>query len=86
MRKPAVVIHGTEDPLIRKAGGEDTFKAIDGAKLLLIDGMGHHTPRRTWGVIIDAIDDVAADAERRVVDTAESADRRRLIRLRDEDS
>jgi pimeloyl-ACP methyl ester carboxylesterase len=44
MRKPAVVIHGTRDPLIRPGGGEDSFNAIEGAKLLLIDGMGHYTP------------------------------------------
>ena len=84
MQKPAVVIHGTGDPLIRPTGGNDTFEAIEGAKLLLIDGMGHYTPRQTWPVIVDAIDDVAAHAERHAAETAESADRRRLIHVRDD--
>jgi pimeloyl-ACP methyl ester carboxylesterase len=71
MRKPAVVIHGTRDPLIRPAGGKDTFDAIEGAKLLLLDGMGHYTPRETWGVIVDAVDDVARKADHRVVEMVE---------------
>lgn len=38
---PALVIHGTEDPLIPIIGGELTAKAIPGAELIAIDGMGH---------------------------------------------
>jgi pimeloyl-ACP methyl ester carboxylesterase len=69
LRKPALVVHGTDDPLIRLPGGKDTFEAIEGAKLLLIDGMGHYTPMKTWGVIVDAVADIAADADRRTVET-----------------
>ena len=61
---PSLVIYGTEDPLIRPAGSEETYNAIPGARLLRIDGMGHYTPRDTWTRIIDAIDEVAAHAER----------------------
>lgn len=38
---PALVIHGTEDPLIPIIGGELTARAIPGAELIAIDGMGH---------------------------------------------
>lgn len=38
---PTLVIHGRDDPLVPLPGGQDTAKHIAGAKLLVIDGMGH---------------------------------------------
>ncbi|MBI9076965.1 MAG: alpha/beta hydrolase [Desulfatibacillum sp.] len=38
---PALVVHGTADTLIPSAHGEATAKAIPGARLLLVEGMGH---------------------------------------------
>lgn len=38
---PALVIHGTEDPLIPMIGGELTAKAIPGAEFIAVEGMGH---------------------------------------------
>ena len=38
---PTLVIHGKDDPLIPYAAGEDTARLIPGAKLELVDGMGH---------------------------------------------
>jgi pimeloyl-ACP methyl ester carboxylesterase len=52
---PTLVIHGTADPLVPDAGGRDTALTIPGARLLLIDGMGHSFPREVWPRIIDAI-------------------------------
>src|SRR3982074_3838018 len=52
---PTPVIHGTVDPLVRPAAGQDTAASIPGAKLLMIDGMGHALPIRMWPEIIDAI-------------------------------
>ena len=52
---PAVVIHGTGDPLISVTGGEATAAAIPGAELVLIDGMGHDLPPPAWEAIVDAI-------------------------------
>jgi pimeloyl-ACP methyl ester carboxylesterase len=57
---PTLVIHGTADPLVPDAHGRDTALAIPGARLLLIEGMGHSFPREVWSRIIDAI---AAHAE-----------------------
>jgi len=34
-------MHGTDDPLLPFACGEDTARRIPGAKLVGIDGMGH---------------------------------------------
>jgi pimeloyl-ACP methyl ester carboxylesterase len=60
---PALVIHGTEDPLVPFAAGQDTANAIPGARLLAIEGMGHDMPRPVWPRMIDAICDLAARAD-----------------------
>jgi pimeloyl-ACP methyl ester carboxylesterase len=41
---PTLVIHGDADPLVRVQGGVDTAKAISGARLEIIPGMGHDLP------------------------------------------
>ena len=62
VRVPTVVIHGTKDPLVRPSGGRATAKAIPGARLLTIEGMGHDLPRQVWPRIIGAISENAARA------------------------
>jgi pimeloyl-ACP methyl ester carboxylesterase len=53
---PALVIHGTRDPLVSGEGGEATAKSIPGARLMVIEGMGHDLPHGgAWPRIIDAI-------------------------------
>jgi pimeloyl-ACP methyl ester carboxylesterase len=52
---PTVVIHGTQDRLVNKSGGRATARAIPGARLVTIEGMGHDLPRGAWPQIIDAI-------------------------------
>jgi pimeloyl-ACP methyl ester carboxylesterase len=61
IRVPTLVIHGTKDRLVNPSGGRATAKAIPGARLLTIPGMGHDLPRAAWPQIIDAI---AANAAR----------------------
>ncbi len=41
---PTLVIHGTDDPLVPPECGRDTAANIPGARLMLIDGMGHDLP------------------------------------------
>jgi pimeloyl-ACP methyl ester carboxylesterase len=53
---PTLVIHGTVDPLVHPMGGRDTAASIPGAKLMMIEGMGHAIPVPMWPQIIDAID------------------------------
>ena len=62
VRAPTLVIHGTVDPLVHPAGGKDTAASIPGAKLLMIEGMGHALPILMWPQIIDAIDEHAKAA------------------------
>jgi len=52
---PTLVIHGSADPLIAPSGGRATARAIPGARLLTIEGMGHDLPRAAWPQLIDAI-------------------------------
>ena len=41
---PTLVLHGTADPLVRPAAGKATAAAIPGARLELVEGMGHDFP------------------------------------------
>jgi pimeloyl-ACP methyl ester carboxylesterase len=52
---PTVVIHGTRDRMVRPSGGRETARAIPGAQLVEIAGMGHDLPPGAWDRIIDAI-------------------------------
>jgi pimeloyl-ACP methyl ester carboxylesterase len=52
---PTLVIHGKNDKLATPSGGRAVAKAIPGAKLLELDGMGHDLPRQLWPQIVDAI-------------------------------
>jgi pimeloyl-ACP methyl ester carboxylesterase len=56
VKVPTLVIHGTVDPLVPPEGGKDTAASIPGAKLLMVEGMGHALPIPMWPQIIDAID------------------------------
>jgi pimeloyl-ACP methyl ester carboxylesterase len=58
---PTVVIHGSEDKLIQPSGGEATAKAIPGAELVMIGGMGHDFPPGVWPRVVDAIDAISGE-------------------------
>jgi pimeloyl-ACP methyl ester carboxylesterase len=60
---PTLVIHGSADPLVDPSGGEATAKAVPGAKLVMIEGMGHDLPEQVWDEMIAAIDANAKKAE-----------------------
>jgi pimeloyl-ACP methyl ester carboxylesterase len=52
---PTTVIHGLDDPLVPFRGGRATARAIPGARLIAIPGMGHDLPRQLWPQVVDAI-------------------------------
>jgi pimeloyl-ACP methyl ester carboxylesterase len=60
---PTLVIHGTVDKMIRPSGGRATARAIPGARLMTIEGMGHDLPRGAWPQLIDAIAEHARAAD-----------------------
>jgi acetyl esterase/lipase len=41
---PTLVLHGADDPLVPLAAGQDTAANIAGAKLEVVEGMGHDFP------------------------------------------
>jgi pimeloyl-ACP methyl ester carboxylesterase len=55
VRTPTLVIHGSVDPLIPPAAGKATAKAIPGARLLIVDGLGHDLPEGAWPILCDAV-------------------------------
>jgi pimeloyl-ACP methyl ester carboxylesterase len=52
---PTLVIHGTDDTLIHPSGGEATAAAIPGARLVMVDDMGHDNPPALWPTLVDII-------------------------------
>jgi pimeloyl-ACP methyl ester carboxylesterase len=72
IKAPTLVIHGTVDKMVRPSGGRATAKAIPGARLMMIEGMGHDLPRGVWPQIVDAISEHAraADGSRAEADAA----------------
>ena len=53
---PTLVIHGAEDPLVPIGHGRATARAIPGAKLMVVEGLGHGIAYPTlWGEIVDSI-------------------------------
>jgi pimeloyl-ACP methyl ester carboxylesterase len=59
---PALVIHGSADPLFPLAHGQDTASAIPGARFMPIEGMGHDLPAPFHAAVIDAIAQVTGAA------------------------
>ncbi|PNQ82069.1 alpha/beta fold hydrolase [Paenibacillus sp. F4] len=52
---PALVIHGTEDPIIPYEHGINLANEIPGAVLLTLEGTGHELHFDDWDLIIDSI-------------------------------
>jgi pimeloyl-ACP methyl ester carboxylesterase len=57
---PTLVIHGTDDPLFPPAHGEALAREIPGARLLLVDGLGHELPPWAWDEVLPALIAVTA--------------------------
>ncbi len=62
VRAPAAVVHGDSDPLVPLAHGRATARAIPGAELTIIEGMGHGLAEAAWPQIASAIERISARA------------------------
>ena len=49
------MVHGTADKMVHVSGGRATARAIPGAELLVIDGMGHDMPAELFETFTDVI-------------------------------
>jgi pimeloyl-ACP methyl ester carboxylesterase len=54
---PTLVIHGDRDRMINPTGGAATARAIPGARLETITGLGHDLPFGAWDRIVELIVD-----------------------------
>lgn len=52
---PTLVIHGDRDRMVHPSGGAATARAIPGARLETIVGMGHDLPAGVWDRLLDLI-------------------------------
>ena len=64
IRAPTLVIHGSKDRMVARSGGVDTAHTIPGARLMIVDGMGHALPEAAWPQLVDAIAGHAHAADR----------------------
>jgi pimeloyl-ACP methyl ester carboxylesterase len=62
LRMPALVIHGDADRLVPLEGGRATAAAIPGARLEIIEGMGHDYPPQYWDRLVELITEHARAA------------------------
>ncbi|MFH8880403.1 alpha/beta fold hydrolase [Streptomyces californicus] len=68
LRLPTLVLHGTDDPLLKPSAGRATAAAIRDARLVLQPGVGHDIPRERHAAVaaeVRALVDRAARVEDR---------------------
>ncbi len=53
---PTEIVHGANDPLLHLAGAQSVADAIPGARLTVIDGMGHDLPPALMHQLLAAFD------------------------------
>ncbi len=64
IKAPTLVIHGDKDPFMSLEGGRETARLIPGAKLMIVEGMGHDLPKEAWPTLVDAISNHTMQANR----------------------
>ena len=52
---PALVLHGTLDPLVAIDAGERLASLIPGAEFLAIEGLAHDLPVQVWQQVISVL-------------------------------
>jgi pimeloyl-ACP methyl ester carboxylesterase len=58
---PTVVLHGSEDPMVRPRNGRTVARAIRHARYVVVDGMGHDLPEPVWRPIVEALTENMAE-------------------------
>jgi pimeloyl-ACP methyl ester carboxylesterase len=52
---PTVVIHDSEDPMVRPPNGRSVARAIGGARYVVVDGTGHDLPKPVSRAVVEAL-------------------------------
>ncbi len=55
IKRPTLVVHGTDDVLVPLADGRDTARNIPGAEFVEVPGMGHNIPPSLGGPLADIV-------------------------------
>jgi pimeloyl-ACP methyl ester carboxylesterase len=63
LRKPVLVLHGDQDPLLRVSAARATAQAIEDARLVILPGAGHDLPAPLWPKIADEVRQIADRAD-----------------------
>jgi pimeloyl-ACP methyl ester carboxylesterase len=59
LQLPVLVLHGDQDPILRVSAARATAKAIDGARLVVLPGVGHDLPAPLWPAIASEVRQLA---------------------------
>jgi pimeloyl-ACP methyl ester carboxylesterase len=59
LRRPALIMCGDADPLLRPRASRETAAAIHGARLVMLPGVGHVPPRPVWPTIARHVRELA---------------------------
>jgi pimeloyl-ACP methyl ester carboxylesterase len=51
LKKPVLVLHGGQDPILRVSAARATARAVARARLVIFPGMGHELPAPLWPAI-----------------------------------
>jgi len=62
LRVPTLVLHGAADPLLRPAAARRTAAAINGARLVILPGVGHYLPAGVYPQVADEVRALADQA------------------------
>jgi len=62
IKAPTQVIHGAADPLVPVAAGHDLARKIPGARIDVVEGMGHDLPVQLWPRFVGNVTAVAGMA------------------------
>ncbi len=73
VRVPTLVVHGSADPLLPPVGGRATARAIPGARLRIIDGMGHDLPKEVWPILAEEVSTLATANDPRLANRERAA-------------
>jgi pimeloyl-ACP methyl ester carboxylesterase len=57
---PTLVLHGTDDTLISPVAAHRTAEIIPGARLVMVEDMGHDIPQPLWPKVVDTIAEFVA--------------------------
>jgi pimeloyl-ACP methyl ester carboxylesterase len=59
LRKPVLVLHGDQDPILRVSAARATARAIEGARLVILPGVGHDLPGPLWPAVAGEVRQLA---------------------------